>query len=78
MCNSLSAFVTVFPVRGQVKKTPDTEKDDGSLCGTAEPLRRYKKVEKQVMLGLNDYKQDINNVVLPLCFVCLTLKVPNY
>lgn len=37
MCASLSLFVNVAPVSGQVKYTPDTERQVESFTGTLDP-----------------------------------------
>lgn len=37
MCTSLSLLVNVAPVNGQVKYTPDTERQAGSFTGTLDP-----------------------------------------
>lgn len=49
MYASLSLFVKVAPVSGQVKYTPDTDRQEGSFTGTLDPW----KVGKMIREGTN-------------------------
>lgn len=43
MCGSLSLFVKVAPVSGQVKYTPDTERQVAPLAGNSASLKKKRK-----------------------------------
>lgn len=80
MWTSLSLLLNVAPVSGQVKYTPDTERQAGSFTGSLDPWTENKYnglIERQLdLLSLLEGHSPITLIIKLLCLLCFRSTSP--